>query len=257
MGTGMGAGGGKAGFDPSKIAGLAAWFDASDLSTLTLDGTNVNGWKCKKTQKTLLPVATDTTRPTYDPVNKTVDFLGAAQQRVLLTPNFFTVEPFKSATKGFGQAWSMVVVASSLPNISIGSLVTGTVNNNFRASGSSFYGGALQPIFNTQPLGFIKSASANSKCLLDTIKDSTPFNYSECSPDNVIAYNGLVREPTYVSGTNPTNSGDVLSLGTLNIGNWGSIYWTGNLKEFILYDRAITEEELLRVITLLKSKWGI
>lgn len=37
----------QTGFDPRKIAGLTAWFDASDSSTFTLNSGNVSEWRSK------------------------------------------------------------------------------------------------------------------------------------------------------------------------------------------------------------------
>lgn len=35
------------GFNPKSISGLALWLDASDLSTITLNGSNVSEWRDK------------------------------------------------------------------------------------------------------------------------------------------------------------------------------------------------------------------
>src|ERR1700748_1258223 len=52
-------------FNPSDIAGLTLWLDASDSSTLTLNGTNVSQWNDKSGNGNNATQATMVSQPVY------------------------------------------------------------------------------------------------------------------------------------------------------------------------------------------------
>jgi hypothetical protein len=53
------------GFNPRKLAGLEAWFDASDSSTVTLNGSTISEWRDKSGNGRHLTQATAASQPTY------------------------------------------------------------------------------------------------------------------------------------------------------------------------------------------------
>jgi hypothetical protein len=53
------------GFDPRRIAGLVAWWDASDSSTVTLNGTRVSQWSNKIAGAPAMTQSTEANQPLY------------------------------------------------------------------------------------------------------------------------------------------------------------------------------------------------
>lgn len=70
--------GGGGGFDPASISTLVGWWDSDDISTLTLNGTDVTGWTDKTANSNDLTVAFNA--PTYqanDPIANSRPSIGS------------------------------------------------------------------------------------------------------------------------------------------------------------------------------------
>lgn len=248
-------------FTADAIAGLAAWIDAYTAPE-SIDANNgIKTIRCKKTNNQL--VAPDivselsTLRPVYDAANKEIVFTAANSQK-LSADSFFTAEPFKSTTKGMGQAYSIIFVGSTYPAFSIGTSQCGYWGNYLRGGGSYEYGGGmfLPAIAKKSIVSLIKPAATNPLRLFDTFSTGSPY-----------PLNGNVPIPIlYINSNKQANSGQVFAAtkngtalggGILKLGIYNDAYTNTRINEFLVYDCAISEADLLLLIAHLKAKWGI
>jgi hypothetical protein len=260
MGMGLGSGGeAVGGFSPSKIAGLAVWIDAYTVPESIDSANGVKTIRCKKTNNQLVApdivAETSTLRPVYDAANKEIVFTKTNNQK-LSKNGFFTTEPFKSATKGMGQAWTFVWVGSTGPIFTLGSYAG--ANGNFRGGGGAEQGGLLgiNSITSKSIYAIIKPACTNVTWILDTFNTTSPYEYSLCSPIPIVYINGD-KQVNGSTNIQATTNGDVFGSGNLSIGSWITLYYNMRMNEFLLYDNAISEADLLLLIAHLKAKWGI
>lgn len=259
-GNGLGSRGGG-GFSPSKIAGLAAWIDAYTAPE-SIDGYGgVKTIRCKKTNNQL--VAPDIVaeisalRPVYDAANKEIVFTAANSQK-LSKNGFFTAEPFKSAKKGMGQAYSIIFVGSTYPAFDIGVSTCGYCGNYLRAGGSYENGGGMFfPNISTKSIvSLIKPAATNSLRLFDTFSTVPPYPLNDNVPIPILYINSN-KQANSGQVLAATNNGSVLSGGILQLGIHGTSYMNVRINEFLVYNRSISEADLLLLIAHLKAKWGI
>lgn len=260
MGLGLGSRGGGA-WTPDAIIGLAAWIDAYTAPE-NIDAENgIKTIRCKKTNNQLVApdivAETSTLRPVYNAANKEIVFTAANSQK-LSAASFFTAEPFKSATKAMGQAFSIIFVGSIYPSFNIGAMYCGYWNNFLRAGGSASYGGAmfLPTIATKSIVSLIKPAATNPLRLFDTFSTVSPYPLNGNVPIPILYINSnkLANSLTVYAAT---DNGYLLSNGMLELGIYGVAYTNMQINEFLVYDRAISEADLLLLIAHLKTKWGI
>lgn len=246
---------------PAKIVGLAAWVDAY-TSPESIDSANgVKTIRCKKTNNQLVApdivAETSTLRPVYDAANKEIVFTAANSQK-LSKNGFFTAEPFKSATKGMGQAYSIIFVGSTYPSFSIGAYACGYWGNFLRAGVSASYGGAMyiSDIATKSIVSLIKPAATNPLKLFDTFSTISPYPLNGNVPIPILYKNSnkLANSGTVYDAI---NNGNALSSGIFELGSYLYIYMNMRINEFLVYDNAISEADLLLLIAHLKAKWGI
>lgn len=258
---GLGSGrGGVSEWTPDSIAGLAAWIDAHTAPE-SIDASNgIKTIRCKKTNNQLVApdivAETSTLRPVYDAANKKIVFT-AANSQMLSAASFFTDEPFKSATKGMGQAWTFIWVGSTKPVFTLHSAAG--ANYNLYASGKATNGGVFG-IYNISAktiYAIIKPAASNPLWMFDTINTTAPFELSGNSPVPTVYLNDVKQSNGTSASFQPTSDGAILASGGLSIGNWGTIYYNTTMNEMLMYDRAIAESDLLLLIAHLKTKWKI
>lgn len=240
---------------PNAINGLKAWLDAYTAPESVDESSRVISMRCRKTNNQLTAQATETTRPTYDAANKRIIFTAANKQK-LSAASFFTDEPFKSATKGMGQAWTFIWVGSTMPTFSLHSAAG--ANGNFRAGGNVTDGGlfGINYISGKTIYAIIKPAASNLLRIVDTFSVTAPYALSGNSPVPTVYLND-VKQSNGSSSTQATSNGTSLASGGLSIGNWATLYYNTTMNEMLMYAGAIAESDLLLIISYLMAKWGI
>jgi len=243
-------------FDPKKIPGLVAWFDAYDEDTINFDSTTgaVNSWTSKGSNTKAL-TNTGTNRPTYSAISKTISFL-AGNSQFLTNAEFFTLPPFKSATNGMDAAFTIICVngEDSYPDIEIGHGTVGNYSSYIRGGGGGTYGGALSLAVMKGIKVLSKPKSNTPLYLLDVIPAANPSSLSSCYPIPRVYVNGAVRVATFTGGTQPTYNGAAFSTGVLTVGRYISGYLTSTVQQLLIYDRDLNEPEIRAVITYLMRK---
>ena len=214
------------GFQPTDISSLAHWFDASDSSTITKDGSNrVSQWNDKKGSDNLVQ-ATSGNQPLWTDADQNskavIDFVSsrymANSASSVAQPNTYFVALTAPASSG-----------STLRPFTSG-------NQQVFTSGAAnkwqLYAGS-QPNF-TEDIG-------------------TAFQIWE------ITFNGSssswkVNNVSKMSGANTgTGTAGALELGRGNGGNAAS----NKVGEFIRYDGTLTDAQKTSVYNYLKKKWGL
>jgi len=246
------AGSATSGFSPLSLPNLALWLDASDTSTITLDGSNnVSEWRDKSGNARHASQATTTQRPSYTSSNQingvnaprfdgTDDFLATSNVTLGVMTIFAVVTARWTVAENaafFGQNWTT--------NKSVGRVGApgyDYVSNDLRAVTNSFNSGIAGPrAIGPQPGGLVNGASMLVAARLGTA-------------DTTIRANGT--NVSRVARNDPTTA---ITL-PLAIGRPGSAYaaeyWNGMIAELVLFDRVVSDSELTAVETYLKAKWG-
>lgn len=232
-------------FTPTSIANLALWLDASDASTITLDGSNnVSQWNDKSGNGKHATQATTTKRPSYQTAvqnglnacryDGTDDCLQVAsltlsgQLTIVLACKTTTAKPFfveHSADTNLNQGF---YVNGNSP-FTIGSNRTAT--GLFSANAPLSWFGAAAGVAAIRFLGSVVSGSAYS-----------------------VRKNGVSQ-----ATINTTIASSASITNTLNIGarnNGAALASDGDYYEIMIYDRPLTDTEVGTLETYLKAKWG-
>jgi hypothetical protein len=234
------------GFNPASISGIANWWDANDAATLTFNSGAVETWTSKAGLKTAASQSTANNRPvtttvngktalSFDGSNDGLNFTGtsrtdetwiiaAAQtadqsgQRQMLSDG--SAGTGISATRG---------ASVKLFEVSFGGFTEGTnrLRVQYAATASAFMGPGV--------FTCVRSAAAGGFAFVDgTQRTSTVGG-------------------TFSSFT--TSNADTMA----RIGYYSSslFQWQGWIGEILLYDRALSASERLKVERYLGKKWGI
>ena len=212
-----------ASFAPTDLAGLAAWYDASDASTFTYSsGVVVSQWNDKSGNARHLTQGTVANQPSrsgtqnglstvvYDGTN---DVMSVAWTS--LTQNGFVAVSFTGA--------------SGVTQVVVG------------------YGNDRYPIFNNSSngsSGYILTGGVGSSNTTTTFRTAASV-MSTSSPR--VWLNG-----TLTTGTS-TSSG---SGGTLTVGAGGSFFLNGSIGEVVIYTTVPAGPDITQVLNYLKNKWG-
>ena len=184
-------------FDPIDIEGLLLWLDATDNSTLTLNGTDVTNWADKSRQSNDVSVAPGRSSPTYSNNEIVFDgsngleinqprFLGNAPRYIAFSVkvNFSSRSQWlyrfgeQSADRHFGLAWERnnnLVLNSWSSNDVIGT--TGALQDNTYAIIETIYDGSIAKVLINQNLYITKNFAYNtSNSATGTIGSLPGFN---------------------------------------------------------------------------------
>jgi hypothetical protein len=258
------------GFDPRRIAGLGAWFDASDLSTLsqTSDGTTpvmanddpVAYWNCKATG-TAITQSIDANRPLW----KSASAIGSKPGL-----DFDGSNDYLFATSG-----QLMKMARSVPGVTVFAVLR-TDNTNTRAwwhvsvgAGVNQFRGRLTGVYNG---GFQVGGRRLDADTLQTVATSalnTTTNYIlretlDYANSDLFAHVNGVQGATNASFQTAGNSEDSDSSYVMLGNQFNNDAFTatvsgfaGTLCEWIAYKRALAAAESARVERYLSNKYGI
>jgi hypothetical protein len=229
------------GFNPKRIAGLSAWYDASVTSSLTLVNGFVSQWSDLSGGGLNLTQGAEANRPGTGTLGgrQAIDFDGSND--FLANAGVPTGWEFGSLFVSFSQDATAASQSLASANVSALSLRMGVLWSNageFRTQ-SVNAGGAT-----TSASG--GSAATNTPRLL-----AYTFNGQSSA--------GLRLNGTALAGTTgTTTSNDAgLVVGIRRISAANSLPFDGQIGEFIVYNRVLSASEIATVEQYLSRKWGM
>lgn len=258
------------GFSPKSIANLGAWFDASDLSTLsqTSDGGTpvtsnnqpVGYFRCKATGVPLIQ-ATDANRPLWKSASSIgskpgLDFDGSGDNLAATSGELMNVVRNVSGATAFTVLLSRSTLTKAFWQVGIGS---GT--NQFRGRvlmswTSGLRAGGRRLDSDAAAFATDAAASANTSYVVrSTIEYSNAILRLHLNGTSVATTN-----PFQTAGNTPDTASSYVMLGTqYNDDGFTSLASSldGVVSEWLFYKRTLSSGEITRVERYLASKYGI
>lgn len=224
------------GFDPRAIADLGLWLDASDTSTVTLNGSTVSEWRSKGARSVAATQSTASLQPTYS--------VSAVNGRAALTASSVR----EMAISAF--PYSNTVTAFTVLAIS--------------GKGASFCGIWTRGALNQRHLHFIDDQnrifarrSSNLDSTSSAITLSSSYFISRCELSDTLSrlsLNGVSRPDNTATFTPAAGNQNMTMFrfpGTVNDGILGGI------AEFLYYERNLSSAEITSVEQYLSRKYAI
>ena len=219
------------GFSPLDLTSIHSWYDASDLSTITKDGSDrVSQWNDKAGSNNLVQ-ATGGNQPLWLSANKNsldvIDFVGSRW----MDTSFTTLT-------------NPVTIYLAVLNPS------NDGNNHVFYDANTFLQGTFY--------------KASSDDVFYFRADSTMFYFDETGHDSVWDYittvfNGTSSKVRMTGNEVASGNAGTLSLDGLTVQSFGNASYYGNMKvgEIIIQDALATSDEIADTETYLKDKWGL
>lgn len=231
---------------PTDLAGCVLWFDAKDLSSITKDGSNrVSQWSDKSASAAHAVQAVDANKPTYSASGfgglPCLDWgNGSPTARVLTTPSIsygvFTL--FVVATSGPGTAYVYV-------------------HNSTAGADREYLNNDPNPNFAIRRAnGAQDSKRVLSGVLLDANRHIFARSYNGTSNGNLFRYDGRADGTLTTAGADP---GLTATAGAIYLGNHdgATLPLRGVIAEFIIYNRVLSDGEIVMVEQHLSRKWKV
>lgn len=219
-------------FTPKSISGLAAWFDADDATTITLNGSTVSEWRDKSGNGRHATQATASNQPGY-------------------STNALNGRPVLTTTTSSGQGMAVGAWTYSASNTSLFVFRASNLNQAIHQRGSvNAEGSALAQ---SPGSGFIfRSRKAGVDSDLAYTQNTWAIGGSLLTAATTAAYlNGTTATPTSVSSA---YSGNVaLRLFSLS----ATLYSGASIAEWVWYDSALSASQIAAVAAYLSKKWNI
>ncbi len=231
----------ESGSVPLSISGLALWLDASDASSITLDGSsNVSQWADKSGNGRHATQATALNRPGY--LTNQLNGLGAV--RPASVSKWLDVASFPSLAGGYSVF--AVVQSPGAADAGIISLNAGVASSALVVATSS-----SSLVFNSQWGDSVNQAvpANNTNFAFWTHYDGS-HNTGNFSMRLSTQSSTASKAMTQLAGTPPTGTMTLLSY---NGANW----WTRNIYEILIYNRITTSGEDDALKAYIMAKWGI
>jgi hypothetical protein len=238
------------GFNPTRLANLLLWLDASDASTVTLD-TGVSEWRDKSGTGQKFTQDTGGNQPAY----LTNGIGGKPALGFTASSSHFMRGTFSHALTGIT---SLVVATMESATQNNGRMFSLTVAG---ASNADFAGtGHLAP---TKRSGTTQAVACQhdgaSRASVSIAGYSTPF--IQCSHHDGTTLSNRVNNgtaATHTFGAPPWSATFTnMMLSTFNATATPSAFLTGKIAEVIVYGRDLTADERAAVHKYLGSKYGI
>ena len=250
LGLGINSGGG-ARFTPKKISGLALWLDASDLSTITKDGSNyVSQWNDKSGKGFNVVQATGSAQPLW--ASNTIAFNGvvnglvsATNLDVLKNKSGGTFIIVGKLSTGIGTGKPLVIVTingsavASRLSVTSGDSVASAVRAGGRRLDANTFAGTVQEAVTLDTnyifTGIADYANAKAYMYVNNVLEST-------------------LDPFQTAGNTSDTAANAISIGS---NNDLSVLTKCVINEVILYEKVLTSNELSRVNQYLSRKWSV
>lgn len=257
------------GFNPRSIAGLKLWLDASDSTTITLNGSNVSEWRDKSGAGS--PAAAQATAASQPAFNATgvngrgsIDF--DATESLAFASSTASFNYLHNATGG-----TMLIVwkpdTSSNPdairwllNNSNNSSANTGISLSFDDRSSVSRNNRISMIVNRGASGVSTSsvvsnndfiAAADAFCLLSVVCD----NANATAGNRLFLYHNGTSSGVANTLTNAASTGNATT--NLTIGNFGGGGSPASVAEMIFYEGVLTSANRSRVEKYLGKKYGI
>jgi len=269
------------GFTPRNISGLVAWFDADDLSTFTLSGTEVSEWRDKSGNGYAVTQSDSNNRPARTGTVRgraTVDFDGSND--FLITTSGGLATAYSGDKSLFvlcvGEMHNAAEVA--INNVgswwSWGSGSSGTPFFYGRSNASSAVGQLQIRNDASSTTGSFSTASGDSPAG-DGAAAGTDKDFFICSFDSPSQQNTVMRTHNVLVATGdgvarPLNGSTTTSAAARPAGNTtvdrfamgclarntNADFFPGRLSEIIIYSRILSAAERGKLVTALSKKYN-
>lgn len=226
-------------FSPTQISGLQAWYDASDLTTITKDGSDLVSQINDKSGNSRNATATTTARPTY-------------------TANY---QNGKSALVFDGVANALSISDFSTILSTNKTIIIYAKQISVKAGGSGlFYESGNRPIIylvngSLQITYSGATGMPQSNENTNTYAISTNTNFSLVWQNNSNSYIFRVNKTTRES--NAGTFGASTNAGAERIGTYNNgVFSNMAMYEYLIYNQALSLNQIQQVETYLLNKWG-
>jgi FtsP/CotA-like multicopper oxidase with cupredoxin domain len=234
-------------FTPKQIPNLAAWYDASDATTIALTANSISAWSDKSGNARTLTQTTTAKMPTY---GQNIDGLGAigiANGQFLSTGGVEFSSNVVNASTTF-------VVTNAMASTTGGSVLSAGAAPGIaepRWEFRPFESGATHFDFNNDTTGRISATQQYVGPAFWTAAGSTSANTEYLRKDgNSIG-----------SSTNPgdaeTSAYPLVIGGNLNANGALTHPYIGSIGEILVYNRLLTTAETASIEGYLACKWGL
>jgi hypothetical protein len=225
------------GFNPRNISGLAAWYDASATSSVTLTGGFVSQWSDLSGNGLHLTQSTEANRPSTTTVNglQAVDFDGT-------NDHLFTSTQANARTVFNVHVVDVANVAQTIYHTQSGSGLTDLRMHLLYSSANEYRSQSVASGVNQGVSGGARTANQRLTALTFSGTAST----------------GRLDGASLAGTTLATGSNQLgIWLGIRNISGTLSLPLNGKICEHIIYDRVLSAGEIGTVERYLASKWGV
>jgi hypothetical protein len=243
-------------FTPRSLSGLVRWHDASDTSTMTLNGSNVSEWRSLVGTGNALTQATAIAQPallsSYHQGRSALsfdggDFLFNAASPTPVQPVTVAVACDETSWGQFSGLYSATTSGNDWQQASGFALSLHDVNSRVALQSASGAGSPLVAILDADVgVGLGKS------CIVANVAATS-------SAAAFVRRNGQqgATDADY-SGVTGTASTGTLIGGRMVSGSVSNLYrFNGRIMEVCVWDRALTLSEVRQVELYLSAKWGI
>jgi hypothetical protein len=250
------------GFDPRSVPDCIVWLDAADISSLTLSGTNVTGWRDKSIYGNNVN-SISATPPTYSSADSSINFV--ANSSTFLRGAL-------SATYSNATVFMVVSIATNpapaFPRLSILSN-SGTLNSQL--VGQLFIVNANNPgvlvylSTGTNPTGqgtniitYVDNVTFNTRQLISNASTYNGTNYTVST-----LLNGNTQTFSSTSGTFTPNSAYTATYNKYTLGNYADASAAagdalqGKIFEYIVFSRELSTIERQQIEGYLAWKWSL
>jgi len=238
------------GFNPSRLAGLGGWWDATDASTYTLD-TGVTEWRDKSGLGQKWSQSTGANQPTVNATGiggkAALSFNGSSSWMNLGSQNIGGNDLFAEAANAF----ALYIVTKSVATDS-------TARTLFAKASGTTATRTLQLFLNNGSNGnftaIVRGETRNASSL--------PFLSSNTDGMFLFSWAGSAGQFRFNSNT-ATAAAGAASLESENVtlgartSSSPTVFWSGLIGEIIFYNRVLPSAEQSRLFQYLNAKWGL
>ena len=246
-------------FTPSSIAGLKAWYDASDTGTISLSGSAVTQWNDKSGNSYNLTQGTAARRPTsgVNTLNSknVITFDGNDVLQASTASNWTFLNNSGGAT---------VFMAAYYDTSAVQTMIFDTSGSTTGAVGVTTFRGSADKLG-----AFVAYGTGGQYVSLDsnlqTLTDATAFYWSmKLDNSNATAANRIKTRVnggaesganTYTNSPSASAPAQALLLGSYDTA--GSQGFQGRIAEIIMYSGILSAGDISSVNSYLASKWAL
>lgn len=247
-------------FDPRSISGALLWLNASDATSLTLDGTAVTAWASRVGSLSVTQSVVNNA-PAYassvSGLNNNPALLFDGSNDVLLNTSSGLLDANQSATiliaHRIGTATGNRVVFDIAQGAGPGNAIGGL--KRFLTSQS--YNTSLAPYFATSQRDFVfgNSLSAADTSYVHCIAFDAAVNSSATNP--LYYRNGVGSARTVLVGSDGSMASTPTRFSVGNGSQGASEFYSGHLAEILVYGRVLSDGERLAIERYYGAKYGI